>query len=166
MHRACSSFQKIICTFISTWRVPISVIPELPHACSCLRCTEKYSGHCVDEMIRSCCPVRAYLILHVLYINTFKFALLVKARRRDYPLKLVNLLSAVGTGVKYSPVFMRESGICVFALCNGRILHLPGLYELEVMLNSHWRIFFFFPSSKPAFASSYIGGFYFLLFLR
>lgn len=88
-------------------------------------------------MIRSCCPVRAYLILNVLYINTFKFALLVKARRRDYPLKLVNFLSAVGTGVKYSPVFMKESGICMFVLCNGRILHLPGLYELEVMLNSH-----------------------------
>lgn len=72
-----------------------SVIPELPHACSCLRCVEKI--HCVDEMIRLYCPLSAHLILQAFYINSFKFARLVKARRRDNPLKLN--LSATGTEV-------------------------------------------------------------------
>lgn len=88
-----------------------------------------------------------------------KFAWLVKGRWRDYPLKLMNLLSAMELELNAT-----LSGTCRFALCNATILHLLGLYELEVMLNSHWRIWVF--SFQPALRFTYTGELYFLLFLK
>lgn len=62
------------------------------------------------------------------------FLAFLRVKKRDYPLRIINLCTT-GTGVKYSAVLWKRVE-SVFAWYNVSMLHLSGLYEPEVILNS------------------------------